>query len=63
MLKTMKLYFDIPDKRCTIQIDFNADAVVDEKTLKGVSAMMGAPARMIDEAEFNRLSKLYTQGS
>lgn len=59
MARSVTLYFDCPDKRCTLQIQLKEGAFFAEEMYKGVSDMVGAPVHLIDNSEYNRLTKLY----
>lgn len=59
MPNTMKMYFDVPSKQCTLCIEYEIGSILKEQAIANVSSMMKAPARCIDEREYNKLSKQY----
>ena len=60
----MKAYFDIPDKRQTIEVTYE-DNVTDlaeqnVKTKEAISKMMNSKVRCISRKEYIKLTKKYT---
>ena len=57
---TIEVYFDIPDKRCTVLLEVDAATYNAQKTMDGLNDMFGCDIRPICKSEYTRLSELYT---
>lgn len=53
------VYFDVPDKRCTVCLQVEADTYNATKLQVNVSNVMGAPAFSIDETLYISLTREY----
>lgn len=59
ILPTLEVYFDVPDKRCTVLLEVDAATYNAFKTMDGLNDMFGCDVRPISKSEYTQLTKQY----
>lgn len=60
MNTTLTVYFDIPDKNCTVLLEVDAATYDAYKTMDGLKDNFGCDVQPIDKREYTSLTKQYT---
>lgn len=59
-MPTINVYFDVPDSRCTVQLEVDAETYDAFKIMDGLNNLFGCDVRPIKKQEYTRLTKQYT---